>query len=285
MTSDDLQSKDYKEWYDKNSVDYQAQLSSNDLKAFDGVSVDIYIGTWCGDTKFLVPKFIKEWEAIGLDARDLNIIALHNKGENYKQGPNDETIGKNIHKVPTFIFKREDKELGRIVERTVFDLHTDMKLIAEDGIYEERYQAQKMLNEFLSDLESDTLTAQANLNAAYQLIRREVSTSSELNSYGYVLMAQNELEKAEFVFLLNTFLFRYEPNIHDSYAACLMKLERYEQAKDEFHEVLKIKGEDKNATQQLALIYDLLEEESKIKKWVQSGAKKETRLIATLNST
>ena len=62
------------------------------------------MGTWCGDSKEWVPSFLKIWDQLGLDRKKLIFTALYDIDERYKQGPNGEEKGKQIHRVPNFIF-------------------------------------------------------------------------------------------------------------------------------------------------------------------------------------
>lgn len=256
-----LTSGDYEEWYNKNLEDFQTSLTEEDGTFLEDVKVKIFLGTWCGDTKYLVPKFIKCWESMGLDKANLELIGVHNKGDLYKQGPNNETRGYNIHKVPTFIFNKKNKEIGRIVERTVFDLDTDIKAIAKGENYEERYQAVSILNTYFAEVDMDSLFTKNSINKAYKMIRREVSTSSELNAYGYVLMAEKKFEQSEFVLKLNRHLFSYNPNTRDSYGEILFKNGKLEEAKEEYIEALRLKQDNTNAIANLAEINVELEKE------------------------
>ena len=255
---EDLKTGNQKDWFEKNSIEYSSKLTPEDGKPFRGVTAKIFLGTWCGDTKFLVPKFIKTWTDLGYSESDLELIALHNKDGDYKQGPNDETLGFNIHRVPTMIMYKDDRELGRIVERTVFDLDTDIMQILNGNPYKERYQGVTILNRLMQEIDVDSLFNRTNINSIFQTIRREVSSSGELNTFGYVLKSQNQLDKAEFVFLLNRYLFPYDPNIRDSYGEILFEQREFEKAKEQYLEVLRLKGEDENATKQLHKIYDVL---------------------------
>ncbi len=252
---DDLSHGKYEEWYNKNSEEYFSKLSEKDGLLLEDTKVKVFLGTWCGDTKFLVPKFIKTWKQMGLNENDLELIALHHEGGNYKQGPEGETLGLNIHKVPTFVFERKGQEIGRIVERTVFNLDTDIMQIANGNPYEERYQGVAILNRIMLEMDVDSLFIKENLNMVYKKIRREVATSSELNAYGYVLKAQGAIRKAEFVFKLNRHIFPYNPNVRDSYGEILAKLGKWEEAALEYEEVLRIKGTDENAVGKLYEIY------------------------------
>jgi len=257
----DLSSGQFEEWYTKNSEAYKSELSKTDGELLADTKVKVFLGTWCGDTKFLVPKFIKTWQQMGLSEDDLELIALHREGNNYKQGPNEETIGYNIHKVPTMVFEKNGEEIGRIVERTIFDLDTDILQIVKGNPYEERYQGVTILDRIMNEMDLDSLFIKENLNKIYSKVRREVSTSSELNAYGYVLKAQGELRKAEFVFLLNRYMFSYDPNVWDSQGEILMTLEKWEEARLAYEEVLRLKGADENAVKQLHKIYAAIEKE------------------------
>ena len=254
----ELKKAPFDDWYEENSKDYSSILTKEDASNFKNVTAKVFIGTWCGDTKYLVPKFIKTWNQLGLDEGDLQLIAVHNEGDLYKQGPNRETEGLNIHKVPTIIFEKEGQEIGRIVERTIFDLDTDIQQIVMGLPYEERYQAVAILDQLMQEIDGDSLFIKENIITVYNKIRREVSTGSELNAYGYVLKAQGQYKKAEFVFLLNTYLFKFDPNVHDSYGEMLMVLERWTEAKKEYEEVLRLKGSDDHAVAQLFKINEAL---------------------------
>ena len=54
-------------------------------KNLKNIQVDIYLGTWCGDSKYWVPKFIKLWDELGLNKNQLKLIALYGGKERYKQ--------------------------------------------------------------------------------------------------------------------------------------------------------------------------------------------------------
>ena len=263
---EDFSTGDYAEWYSENTKDYKTEISANEAFLFNDIDVEIFVGTWCGDTKYLVPKFIETWKQLGLDTDRLSIIALHNEGNDYKQGPNKETVGRNIHRVPTFIFSKSNKEIGRIVERTVYDLDTDMMLIANEQPYEERYQGVSILNDYFQNFDGDTLVTIDNFKSALKLVRRELSSAGELNTLGYVLMAQGEFEKAEFTFRLNKYINPFDPNTIDSYGEFLYKQGKNEEALEQYLEVIRIKGEDRNATKMISEIYEAIDKKVKKEK-------------------
>ena len=262
VTTDHFKEEPFKEWYHKSQEKYTSTLTKNDGKNLKDIKVKAFLGTWCGDTKFLLPKFVKAWHAMGLNENQIEFIALHVEDEKYKQGPNSETNDYAIHKVPTFVFEKDGAQIGRIVERTVFDLDTDMRLIAERKPYKHHYKAVNILDDFLQTVEPDSMLTKATINQAYRKVRREIPKASVLNTYGYMLKYQSKTNKAKTVFKLNKLMFPYEPNTHDSYAEILMESGELEEAQEEYYEALRLLKEDEHIIKQLAEISKRLAEKS-----------------------
>jgi tetratricopeptide (TPR) repeat protein len=262
VTINDLENLPNANWYSKNYNDYESHLSSKDAAMLNDLKVTVFLGTWCGDTKLLLPKFIKTWHQMGIDEKNITLIAVHSEEDKYKQGPDGETIGLNIHRVPTFVFEKDGKEIGRIVERSIYNLDADIMQIALGNPYEERYQGVVILDKIMREIPEDSLFIQENVQSIYESISREVSNYGELNTYGYVLKAQGDLKKAEFVFMLNKELFPFNPNVRSSYGKILVALEKWEEAKLEFEEVLRLKGADEIAVEKLHEIYRNMKDNS-----------------------
>lgn len=215
----DMQSGKYQEWFDKNYTAIElSDKKTKWRKNLKDTSVYIYLGTWCGDSRRWVPKFVKLWDELGLDRDQLNFIALYN-GERTKQGPNGEETGKGIHRVPTFIFHEDDEEYARIVEKPITDLETDLAQIALGYPVQPRYAAANyMLNLFEEhSIEAINKDYRIHINAAYRL----VSKSSEMNTLGYVLLAADKVDEALIVLQYNTRFFPKDPNVYDSYGEVL----------------------------------------------------------------
>ena len=200
-----LQQAPFNNWYDTTYSKYEVDTETlNTLTLPD--SITIFMGTWCGDSKREVPRFIKLLETADFAPSKLRIICLNTGFQNYKQAPEREEAGQDIHRVPTFIFHSESKEeIGRIVEEPVISLEQDLKTILEGSPYETYYPVandliQKLKNETVESLRKD----KNKLVATYQ--GKSVS-EYELNTYGYVLWSSFQLTKAEFIFELNTLLY------------------------------------------------------------------------------
>ena len=96
--------------YDMYEVDSTTALSFKNK--LDSIKVTVVMGTWCSDSRSVVPKLLRIIDYLSIPANKVTILAV---GRN-KRGMKDETDGMKIELVPTIIFYRNDTEIGRIVE-------------------------------------------------------------------------------------------------------------------------------------------------------------------------
>ncbi|MFK7952414.1 MAG: hypothetical protein AB8B73_06175 [Ekhidna sp.] len=247
VTPNRLSEAPFNEWYSNSYESHEV-----DTESLDGVdlpdSITIFMGTWCGDSRREVPKFIRMLESRDYDMNKLNIICLNTGFQNYKQAPDREERGVGIHRVPTFILHDEqDVEIGRIVEEPVVSLEKDFAQIMKGEEYETAYPvAFDMINKLnkysLKELRKMT----------QELIKeyREKSVSrSELNTYGYVLWASWDLMKAEFVFEFNTKLYPEEAYTHSSLASFKSRMGNDKEALKSVKVGLKLEPENERLIQ------------------------------------
>jgi len=78
----------------------------------NGVKVTIVMATWCSDSKEWVPRFYKIMDQLNFDYKNLTLICV----DRSKKAPTTNVEDLKIDLVPTFIFSRDNAELGRIVE-------------------------------------------------------------------------------------------------------------------------------------------------------------------------
>ena len=76
------------------------------------ITIKVIFGSWCGDSKVNVPAFQKIVDSSGYDKSKIKYIAVNRK----KKGGSVDVSDLKIKYVPTFIFYRNDKEIGRIIE-------------------------------------------------------------------------------------------------------------------------------------------------------------------------
>ena len=131
----------YADWYEKNRDDYSPQpgLVAQLSQKLDKHHVLIFLGTWCGDSKREVPRFIKILEDSGFPDERLKIVALDRREPNVKKSPTGEEWGLQIKRVPTFIFLKDGKEVNRIVESPIGSLEADMLQILNRDAYVPNY--------------------------------------------------------------------------------------------------------------------------------------------------
>ena len=136
-----LSSKSYQSWYSNNQKAYEVDEETiSPIKAeLAKHQILIFMGTWCGDSKREVPRFIKVLEAVGFPMENLKIVGLDRRKEKYKTSPNGEEWGLQIKRVPTFIFYKNGKEINRIIESPITTLEADIKAIVSNKVYTPNY--------------------------------------------------------------------------------------------------------------------------------------------------
>ena len=243
-----LQKESYNEWYSKYYESYSpdAAIIKKGKKKVKKVTIEIFMGTWCGDSRRGVPQFYKVLDELGVDEKNVTLINVDNASDKYKQSPTGEEKGKLIHRVPTFIFYDDGEEIGRIVETPVTSYEMDIAQIVNGLPSEPNYKLVNITHELLSTI--DTLpTSREDLLSVARIIQFDRKNDGELNNYGYFLMGRGELEKAISVFRINTMLYSKVPNVFDSLG------EAYENAKDfknaliMYEQVLKLDPKHENA--------------------------------------
>ncbi|MBV7441834.1 thioredoxin family protein [Weeksellaceae bacterium TAE3-ERU29] len=125
----DLQKAPFTDWYKDNYKWHEVNRDlvnsfKNELKDFD---IEIFMGTWCGDSHREVPAFYKILEIAKYPEDKVKTFAVNRKKETgWKFEEN-----KNITHVPTFIFYKNGKEVGRIVESPINSLEEDIRDIVD----------------------------------------------------------------------------------------------------------------------------------------------------------
>ena len=113
VSIDELKQEPFTGWYYDEFDNYVL-----DTELLDAISnpnqynYEIFLGTWCGDSRREVPRLEKIFIELGVDFNQVSIITV----DRDKVSPNDEQNGKDIRYVPTLIIKSNDIEIGRIVE-------------------------------------------------------------------------------------------------------------------------------------------------------------------------
>ncbi len=127
----------FKDWFNTGYKDYKVDLETvaklNPL--LKDVTITVFMGTWCEDSQRETPHFYKILDEAGFDESKLTLITVSEE----KTTPQGFEKGKDITNVPTIIFYKDGKELGRIVEYPIESLEKDMLAILSGKEYKHAY--------------------------------------------------------------------------------------------------------------------------------------------------
>ncbi|WP_339662978.1 thioredoxin family protein [uncultured Polaribacter sp.] len=131
----------FKEWfnsrYDEYNLDEATVAKLKDvLKEY---TIRGFMGTWCGDSRRETPRFFKLLDETGFDQNNFELITV----DRTKTTPDNLQEGFNIIRVPTFIFYKEGKEVGRYVEYPRETLEKDILKIVTNQPYKHSYDKSK----------------------------------------------------------------------------------------------------------------------------------------------
>jgi len=90
--------------------------------SLNDMDITIILGSWCSDSQREVPRMIKVLEALDYPMSMLRIIAVDRK----KEVSNMNISDFDVKYVPTFIFYKNNEEVGRIVEMPKQSLEVDI---------------------------------------------------------------------------------------------------------------------------------------------------------------
>ncbi|WP_310992561.1 thioredoxin family protein [Aequorivita marina] len=132
-----LQMPAFKDWYDLGYSHYRtAPETGEQLKPLlEDVSILVFMGTWCSDSQRDVPHLYRILDDMDFDESELSLINV----SDHKTTPQGFEKDYDIINVPTIIFIKNDKELGRIVEYPIETLEDDMLAILSGKDYKHAY--------------------------------------------------------------------------------------------------------------------------------------------------
>jgi thiol-disulfide isomerase/thioredoxin len=96
----------------------------------EGVDVTIFFGGWCGDSKREVPRFLRLADQSDFPKSRITLYAL----DRTKKSDDGLTEKFGIERIPTFIFLKDGKEIGRITESPKTTLEGDVLTILARGV-------------------------------------------------------------------------------------------------------------------------------------------------------
>lgn len=210
ISSSALQDSPYAAWFHKN---YEAYHSNTIVKSLynknllKDISIETFFGSWCGDSKRELPRFVKLLDEIGFDQKQLTIIGLGGSDSLYKRSPQGEEQGKGIFRVPVFIVYKKGKEAGRINEFPVESLERDLLNILQAKEYTPNYKSFSLLNQWLLNgvLADSNISVRGLAGTLKPLVQNEY----ELNSVARLWMQQYKKEEAFKLLQVNAQLYPF----------------------------------------------------------------------------
>lgn len=125
-----LTEETFGEWFNKSYDIHKLDQRTLDKvnRDFSNLNITIVLGTWCGDSKEFVPPFLKILDSLSFPESNLMLICV----DRQRQGIAEEVKDLDIKLVPTFIFYRDGKEIGRIIESPKQGLEKDFLKITTE---------------------------------------------------------------------------------------------------------------------------------------------------------
>jgi len=101
-------------WYAENQKGYKAYATALDglKKNKDSIELLVFMGTWCDDSHFIIPKLYALADEAGFPDNQITLIGTDRQKKTISHLA--EALG--ITNVPTIIVLQHGKELGRVVE-------------------------------------------------------------------------------------------------------------------------------------------------------------------------
>ncbi|HET7361755.1 MAG TPA: thioredoxin family protein [Salinimicrobium sp.] len=133
----DLKAAPHGSWFNRNFENYEPSAEAMAVidENINDYEIKVFMGTWCPDSRREVPKFFKILELADYDLNQLEMYGV-DRGKNTPKNLQDTF---NIIRVPTMIFFKDGKEVGRFVEHPRESLATDIAKIVSGQDYKHSY--------------------------------------------------------------------------------------------------------------------------------------------------
>lgn len=250
-TEQSMRTKPYNTWFQKNYDEYKTDSATAEqlIPLLANKEIEIYMGTWCGDSKREVPRMLKILNYCHFPADKLKIIMVDNEDSTYKQSPTHEERNLNIHRVPDLIVFEKNAELGRIVESPVISLEKDLLTILKKEEYSTSYKGiYYLINQFklqgIDGVEKDSVKITAALKT---LLKHKF----ELNPYGRISLNTGETKKAILIYTLNTMAYPAEADVFFRLGSIYQQTGNKEKAKENLEKAIILKPDYPEAKKKL----------------------------------
>ncbi len=121
-----FEKEEFKKWFTSEYNSYEpdekliVKLKNN--SNIENLKVVVIFGTWCHDSRRELPRFYKIVDKINFSESKIKLIGIDTE----KSSQNKLLSNIEFKKIPTFIFYKKGKEIGRIIESTKISLEADI---------------------------------------------------------------------------------------------------------------------------------------------------------------
>lgn len=256
INREDLQKHPFSEWFDPGYNNYQpdAALSKRIKKLVSKeFSLQIFLGTWCGDSRREVPRLLRLLDEVDFPQSHLQMIALGGTDSLLKQSPRHEEAGKGIFRVPTIIVYKNNIEFNRINEFPALSLEADLYTILGLHSYTPNYKSFSMIKDWLENgtLVNKNISARSLAGRLKSLADGE----NELNSLAHLLLSQGKKEEALKIFQVNYYLYPESPRVLASLGEGYFKTGDQKNAVSNLERALETNKDPKMVKEILAVLY------------------------------
>lgn len=246
----------YKTGYEKYNTHTETLKQLQQVKT-KGYRIQVFLGTWCGDSKREIPHFVKVLNQMQFPLQQVQFIGLGGSDSLYKQSPTGEEKALGIFRVPTFIVYQNNTEIGRINEYPATTLEGDLLKILSAQHYEPNYASFSFFKQWLN---AGTLTnPNTSVRGLSQQIKNKVSNEFELNSLGQLLIKQQLPDEGLKVQEINTWLYPEAFMAHYSLGNNYFLQKKYSQALVYLEKALELNKQTEYVKHILGLLYEAKE--------------------------
>ncbi len=133
----ELNKEPYDFWFKENYTNYELDYDIADKikPLIKEIEITVFMGTWCSDSRMHSPAFFKLTDYLKIKDKNMNLIAMTLD----KTTPDSLEKNQDIINIPTIIFKKNGKEINRIVEFPIETIEKDIYNILSGKDYKNAY--------------------------------------------------------------------------------------------------------------------------------------------------
>jgi hypothetical protein len=244
---EDLEEAPFASWFNKNYANYVIHKDTTRMigPLLSGLSFEIFMGTWCPDSRREVPRMLKILDACHVPSDRIRIIMVDYRDSVYKQSPEHQEKGRDIQHVPDLLVLDQGREMGRIVESPVVTLENDLLAIAGGARYEPHYPGAYWLSARLRLYPPDQL--EDRLTELADSLRGKTEDAGELAAYSRIFLTEGDTARALFLCRLNRAIYPADALTYTYQGWVYLKLHEEENARKAYLKALEIDPANKAA--------------------------------------